>query len=107
MAEEVLDLDDVHAGIEEQGSGGGAEGMRGVDAVSRARVVAPLLFFERVGQQAVPKRMPDQRKFLKLRGRVIYHALAIRQTNRTPSAGRIQLVFKWSRAPAASSFGSV
>ena len=34
VAEQFLDLDDVHAGVEEQGSGGGANRLRREDALA-------------------------------------------------------------------------
>ena len=50
MTEEVLDLADVDAGVEEEGGGGGAEGVRGENALRALATVSLLDLLDGAGQ---------------------------------------------------------
>src|SRR5437879_6220682 len=44
VAEEVLNLHNIHIGVQEQGGGGGAEGVGGIDAAADGSASGELLF---------------------------------------------------------------
>jgi hypothetical protein len=50
VAEEILHLDDVHAGVEQQGSGGGPEGVRSVGGLPGGGAVWWLRLFHGAGE---------------------------------------------------------